>query len=68
MSSMGGGGGGGLKHGGRPPGAVARKKKQSIVELQSFINNTIHHRIIIKFCEMTNEKKTMAITFLTNKI
>lgn len=54
---MGGGGGGGLKHGGRPPGAVARKEKQSIVELQSFFKNTIHHRIIIKFCEMTNEKK-----------
>lgn len=65
---MGGGGGGGLKHGGRPPGAVARKKKQSIVELQSFFKNTIHHRIIIKFCEMTIEKKTKAISFLTNKI
>lgn len=61
MSSMGGGGGGGLKHGGRPPGAVARKEKQSIVELQSFIINTM-------ICEMTNEKKPKAITFLTNKI
>lgn len=68
MSSMGGGGGGGLKHGGRPPGAVARKEKQSIVKLQSFIKNTIHHRIIIKFCEMAYEKNQRQYFFLTNKI
>lgn len=54
---MGGGGGGGLKYGGRFFGVVVRKEKQLIVKLQSFINNIIYYRIIIKFCEMINEKK-----------
>lgn len=65
---MGGGGGGGLKYGGRFFGVVVRKEKQLIVELQSFIKNIIYYRIIIKFCEMINEKKLKVIIFLINKI
>lgn len=65
---MGGGGGGGLKYGGRFFGVVVRKEKQLIVELQSFIKNIIYYRIIIKFCEMINEKNLKVIIFLINKI